>query len=89
MPDQSAPLPNLRAAQMNAGACHPLGRRAGGLLFLQANTALAPNASPLIGGVVCVPQADGNIGERMATVMAGHFAHTLRQRLLIVGRRLR
>jgi rSAM/selenodomain-associated transferase 2/rSAM/selenodomain-associated transferase 1 len=36
-------------------------------------------------GVACVPQSEGDMGERMAAVMARHFAHTPRQPLLIVG----
>ena len=36
--------PRGRAAQMNAGACHPLARCADGLLFLHADTALPANA---------------------------------------------
>ena len=37
-----------RAAQMNAGACHPLARRADGLLFLHADTALPERAVELV-----------------------------------------
>jgi rSAM/selenodomain-associated transferase 2/rSAM/selenodomain-associated transferase 1 len=36
-------------------------------------------------GVVCVPQAGGDIGERMAAVMADHFAQHRQTPLLIVG----
>jgi rSAM/selenodomain-associated transferase 2/rSAM/selenodomain-associated transferase 1 len=36
-------------------------------------------------GVICVPQAEGDIGERMAAVMLGHFANTPCPPLLIVG----
>lgn len=36
-------------------------------------------------GVACLPQAEGDIGDRMAAVMARHFAHTPRLPLLIVG----
>jgi rSAM/selenodomain-associated transferase 2/rSAM/selenodomain-associated transferase 1 len=36
-------------------------------------------------GVVCLPQAEGNIGERMAAVMTGHFAQKRPPPLLIVG----
>lgn len=37
-----------RAAQMNAGACHPLARQADALLFLHADTHLPPHADKLI-----------------------------------------
>jgi rSAM/selenodomain-associated transferase 2/rSAM/selenodomain-associated transferase 1 len=40
--------PRGRAAQMNAGACHALARRADVLLFLHADTRLPPNADALI-----------------------------------------
>lgn len=36
-------------------------------------------------GVVCVPQAEGDIGDRMAAVMVNHFAQPHRQPLIIVG----
>ncbi len=40
--------PRGRAAQMNAGACHPLARRVDVLLFLHADTRLPEGALPLI-----------------------------------------
>jgi rSAM/selenodomain-associated transferase 2/rSAM/selenodomain-associated transferase 1 len=40
--------PRGRAAQMNAGACHPLARAADVLLFLHADTRLPPNAHQLV-----------------------------------------
>lgn len=40
--------PRGRAAQMNAGACHPLARQADALLFLHADTRLPPGADTLI-----------------------------------------
>ena len=40
--------PRGRAAQMNAGACHPLARQADALLFLHADTRLPPGADQLI-----------------------------------------
>jgi len=40
--------PRGRASQMNAGACHPLARKADALLFLHADTRLPPNADALI-----------------------------------------
>jgi rSAM/selenodomain-associated transferase 2/rSAM/selenodomain-associated transferase 1 len=40
--------PRGRAAQMNAGACHPLARQADALLFLHADTRLPPGADKLI-----------------------------------------
>ena len=40
--------PRGRAAQMNAGACHPLARQADVLLFLHADTRLPPGADTLI-----------------------------------------
>ncbi|QCB46586.1 TIGR04283 family arsenosugar biosynthesis glycosyltransferase [Hydrogenophaga sp. PAMC20947] len=40
--------PRGRAAQMNAGACHPLARRADVLLFLHADTRLPANAHVLV-----------------------------------------
>ncbi|WP_291010997.1 TIGR04283 family arsenosugar biosynthesis glycosyltransferase [Hydrogenophaga sp.] len=40
--------PRGRAAQMNAGACHPLARRADALLFLHADTALPVRAVELV-----------------------------------------
>jgi rSAM/selenodomain-associated transferase 2/rSAM/selenodomain-associated transferase 1 len=42
--DAVACAPRGRAAQMNAGACHPLARRADGLLFLHADTTLPMGA---------------------------------------------
>jgi rSAM/selenodomain-associated transferase 2/rSAM/selenodomain-associated transferase 1 len=36
-------------------------------------------------GVVCLPQTEGDIGERMAAAMVNHFARTPHQPLLIVG----
>lgn len=36
-------------------------------------------------GVVCLPQAEGDIGDRMAAAMVDHFVHTPRQPLLITG----
>jgi rSAM/selenodomain-associated transferase 2/rSAM/selenodomain-associated transferase 1 len=40
--------PRGRAAQMNAGACHPLARQADALLFLHADTHLPPGADALV-----------------------------------------
>jgi rSAM/selenodomain-associated transferase 2/rSAM/selenodomain-associated transferase 1 len=46
--DAVVAAPRGRAAQMNAGACHPLARNADALLFLHADTALPPDADALI-----------------------------------------
>jgi rSAM/selenodomain-associated transferase 2/rSAM/selenodomain-associated transferase 1 len=36
-------------------------------------------------GVVCLPQADGDLGDRMAAVMADHFTKQQKTPLLIIG----
>ena len=46
--DAVVSAPRGRAAQMNAGACHPLARHADALLFLHADTRLPPGADQLI-----------------------------------------
>ncbi len=46
--DAMVGAPRGRAAQMNAGACHPLARQSDTLLFLHADTHLPPGADTLI-----------------------------------------
>jgi rSAM/selenodomain-associated transferase 2/rSAM/selenodomain-associated transferase 1 len=46
--DAVVSAPTGRAAQMNAGACHPLARHADTLLFLHADTRLPPGADTAI-----------------------------------------
>ena len=59
--------PRGRAAQMNAGACHPLARRAEVLLFLHGDTALPPHA----GGLIAKALAGGAIWGRFDVRIKG------------------
>jgi len=57
--------PRGRAAQMNAGACHPLARQADALLFLHADTRLPPGADALIAQALAGDAAWGRFDVRM------------------------